>query len=57
MPPDVLITFNGQPDGTTRMQIEHTGWERLGAGGRQWRDRDLSDWTTLFPSYLVAIGD
>jgi hypothetical protein len=54
---DVLITFNGQPDGTTRMEIEHTGWERLGAGGQDWRDRNLGGWTTLFPSYLVAIGD
>ncbi len=54
---DVLISFNSQPDGTTRMEIEHTGWERLGAGGQEWRDRNLGGWTTLFPSYLEAIGE
>ena len=54
---DVLISFNGRPDGTTRVEIEHTGWERLGAGGQEWRDRNQGGWTTLFPSYLEAIGE
>ncbi len=48
---DVEIRF--VPDGAaTRVEIEHRGWERLGAGGRDWRDRNLGGWTSLLPHFI-----
>jgi hypothetical protein len=32
---DVEIGFVDRGDGTTRVEIEHRGWERLGADGRR----------------------
>ena len=53
---DVLITFDDGDGGTTRMTIEHTGWERLGADAQQWRDANLGGWSSLLPYYLAAAG-
>jgi hypothetical protein len=48
---DVEIRF--VPDGAaTRVEIEHRGWERLGADGRDWRDRNLGGWTSLLPHFI-----
>jgi hypothetical protein len=38
----------------TRVEIEHRGWERLGAEGREWRDRNMGGWTTLLPHFIRA---
>ncbi len=51
---DVEIRFLPRPDGATRVEIEHRGWERLGAGGEDWRDRNYGGWSTLLPHYLAA---
>jgi hypothetical protein len=48
---DVEITFVDRGDGTTRVEIEHTGWERLGAEAETWRQRNERGWTTLIPHY------
>jgi hypothetical protein len=48
---DVEITFLDGGDGTTRVEIEHTGWERLGADAEPWRQRNERAWTTLIPHY------
>lgn len=32
---DVSITFVDGGDGTSRVEIEHAGWERLGTGCRR----------------------
>jgi hypothetical protein len=39
---------------TTRVEIEHRGWERLGAEGEAWRDRNLGGWATLLPHFVEA---
>ena len=39
-------------DGTTRVEIEHAGWERLGAEGETWRDRNHGGWATLLPHFI-----
>ncbi len=39
---------------TTRVEIEHRGWERLGAEGLDWRDRNRGGWATLLPHYVAA---
>jgi uncharacterized protein YndB with AHSA1/START domain len=53
---DVEIRFVPRDDATTRVEIEHRGWERLGADGARWRDRNQGGWATLLPHYLAAIG-
>ena len=45
------------PEGeATRVEIEHRGWERLGAEGRPWRDRNMGGWSTLLPHFIQAAG-
>jgi hypothetical protein len=51
---DVEITFAGRNDGTTIVEIVHTGWERLGAEGQEWRDRNNAGWSGVLPSYVAA---
>jgi hypothetical protein len=51
---DVALTFVDLADGTTRLDIVHTGWERLGAGGRAWRDANTAGWSALIPSFVTA---
>ncbi len=44
------------PDGTaTRVEIEHRGWERLGAEADVWRTRNRAGWSTLLPHYVSAV--
>ncbi len=49
---DVEIRFVDLGDGTTRVEIEHAGWERLGAEGETWRDRNHGGWATLLPHFI-----
>jgi uncharacterized protein YndB with AHSA1/START domain len=51
---DVEIVFNQLPDATTRVEIEHRGWERLGAKGQPWRDANRSGWDGVLPAYTAA---
>jgi uncharacterized protein YndB with AHSA1/START domain len=52
---DVEIRFV-PADGGTRVEIEHRGWERLGAErGRDRRDRNFGGWRTLLPHYRQAV--
>ena len=43
-------------EAATRVEIEHRGWERLGTGGADWRDRNRGGWATLLPHYVAAAG-
>ena len=52
---DVEIRFV-PAGGGTRVEIEHRGWERLGAErGRDWRDRNFGGWGTLLPHYRRSV--
>lgn len=51
---DVAITFTPMPGNRTRVDILHTSWERLGAEGQQWRDRNAGGWRTLLPHLVTA---
>lgn len=53
---DVEITFTAHVDGTL-VTIVHSGWERLGAEGSQWRDRNRQGWAGLLPHYQRACVD
>lgn len=48
---DVEITFVALESGHTRVEIEHSGWERLGAVGIERRDRNRGGWANLLPHY------
>jgi len=42
------VEFIEQDDGTTRVDLEHRGWERLGARAREGRESYLGGWPTTF---------
>jgi hypothetical protein len=51
---EVEIHFVERGGATTRIEIEHRDWERLGAEGESWRDRNYGGWSTLLPHYVAA---
>ena len=51
---DVEIVFRELPDSTTRVEIEHGGWDRLGELGRPWRQANIGGWDGVLPSYQNA---
>jgi Activator of Hsp90 ATPase homolog 1-like protein len=53
---DVEIRFVADGPGLTRVEIVHSGWDRLGAAAQEWRDRNHGGWTTLLPHYRAAAG-
>ena len=48
---DVEVSFVPLAASKTRVDILHSGWERLGAEGQRWRDRNVSGWNGVIPSY------
>ena len=53
---DVEISFRAHGSGT-RVEIEHRGWERLGADADLWRTRNQGGWSTLLPHYAHAVAE
>ena len=53
---EVEITFTDQPDGATQVEIEHRGWERLGAAGAIRRDRNRAGWDAVLPHFTRLAG-
>jgi uncharacterized protein YndB with AHSA1/START domain len=51
---EVEVRFVPRDDATTIVEIEHRGWERLGADGVSWRDRNHGGWATLLPHFIAA---
>ena len=51
---DVAITFVDLDGASTRVDIEHGGWERLGPKGQPWRDANMAGWNGTMPSYRQA---
>ena len=51
---DVELTFVDRGDGTTRLEIVHSGWERLGASGVAFREANTAGWSALIPSFVTA---
>ena len=48
---EVETTFRALGANRTRLEIEHRGWERLGARGLPRRDANRGGWRTLLPHY------
>jgi uncharacterized protein YndB with AHSA1/START domain len=53
---DVAISFVADGSSRTRVEITHAGWERLGARGGAWRERNHQGWSTLLPHYRAGIA-
>jgi hypothetical protein len=51
---EVEIRFHARAAAQTRIDIEHRGWERVGA---PWRDRNRIGWQTLLPHYQKEVID
>jgi hypothetical protein len=52
---DVEIVFKEVADSSTRVEIEHRGWDHLGAAkGPAWRDANRDGWGGVLPVYLEA---
>jgi hypothetical protein len=51
---EVEIRFLDRGDSRTRVEIEHRGWENLGAEAETWRDRNHGGWATLLPHFVEA---
>jgi Activator of Hsp90 ATPase homolog 1-like protein len=49
---DVEIRFTELDGASTQVEIEHRGWERLGADGPTWRERNGGGWATLLPHFV-----
>jgi len=54
---EVEIRFIEHGETATLVEIEHRGWERLGADGASWRDRNHAGWATLLPHFVAATGE
>ncbi|MGZ4678199.1 MAG: SRPBCC domain-containing protein [Acidimicrobiia bacterium] len=54
---DVELTFVALGERRTRLEIVHTGWERIGTGAESWRDANSGGWAALLPSFLAAATD
>ncbi|HEY7431105.1 MAG TPA: SRPBCC domain-containing protein [Streptosporangiaceae bacterium] len=52
---EVEISFRAVDPATTRVEIEHRGWEQLGETGQEWRVRNQAGWQSLLPHFTAAI--
>jgi hypothetical protein len=51
---DVEVLFAETSDGTTRVTILHSGFDRLGAGGPSRREANRRYWEKLIPAFVEA---
>lgn len=49
---EVLISFTELEPRRTRIRIQQSDWERVGPGAPQWRARNRTAWTSLFPHFI-----
>ena len=52
---EVEIVFEAVEDESTRVEVEHRGWEGLAPEkGRSWREANQGGWDGVLPSYIAA---
>lgn len=51
----VDIYFSAANELETLVEIEHRGWDHLGASAATWRDRNRIGWETLLPHFTAAV--
>lgn len=55
-PTQVSVQFVPEEPSITRVEVEHSGWERLGAAGQGYRDGYANGWPAVLSSYAVVAG-
>ena len=53
---EVEVAFTPNEDGSTRVEIDHSGWERLGERGPEWQAWNRRGWETLFPHFIAFVS-
>ena len=53
---DVELVFTDLEPGRCRLDITHSGWERLGAEADTWRDANRGGWAGLLPHFVDAVS-
>lgn len=53
---EVEVSFTTRDDGSTRVDIDHGGWDCLGARGPDWQARNRRGWETLLPHFVSAVS-
>ena len=51
---EIEIQFVDRGDGTTRVEIEHRGWDQLGDFGPLWRQDNNAGWDGVLPIFIAA---
>ena len=51
---DVEVRFVPLGPHASRVEITHSGWERLGADAETWRDANRGGWRGLLPHFVAA---
>lgn len=51
---DVSVSFVDDGDGATRLEIVHSGWDRLGTDGAQFRRANTAGWDGAIPAFRAA---
>ena len=55
---EVAVHFADQAGGAgTRVEIEHSGWDRLGDDAGTWRERNRAGWGGLLPHFAAAVEE
>ena len=53
---DVSVVFTALSDDRTRVDLEQTGWERLGEAAEDRRNRNEKGWAAVLPGFVEACG-
>lgn len=51
---DIEITFTDTGGASSRVDIVHSGWERLGGDGERWVKRNRAGWDGILPDFKAA---
>ena len=52
---NVVIRFRATGEESTRIEIEHTGWERLAERADTMRERNRAGWDGVIPYFVSAL--
>jgi hypothetical protein len=52
---DVAVSFHVIDAETTRVDVEQSGWERLGADASELRNRNRAGWESLVPHFRAVV--
>ncbi len=54
MPTEITVQFTSREPLVTQVQVEHSGWERLGAEGMDWRNEYANGWPAVLAAFVES---